>query len=64
MTQGIMMISTNHIQKQMWAMTKLHLQKSTKNCIIIQAISDDKKKMESMHKEVKFFKNIGFFENG
>lgn len=26
--------------------------------------ADDKKKMESMHKEVKFFKNIGFFENG
>lgn len=50
MTQVIMMISTNPIQKQMWAMTKLHLQKSTKNCIIIQAISDDKKKIQINHK--------------
>lgn len=50
MKQGIMMISTNPIQKQMWAMTKLHLQKSTKNCIIIQAISDDKKKIQINHK--------------
>lgn len=50
MTQGIMMISTNPIQKQMWAMTKLHLQKSRKNCIIIQAISDDKKKTQINHK--------------
>lgn len=40
----------NPIQKQMWAMTKLHLQKSTKNCIIIQAISDDKNKIQINHK--------------